>query len=356
MDDLEELKNLLGEIEDDVQEPKEPKLNILVKDERGKPINLREIRKRVQNPDIVGMTPAQRRRLGLQRKKLIQNLIKPKGYIESGAGVLDLQKLKDAKDNVKELIQRELIEKFYTSDESPYYKWFVLHFVGIDLGDHSLEREYAEKIKLPLWRFLRSAYGETKAKRKVLGNIVKHLRIPYFTSEYSKIGKVKTDIDFADEVKVVEYELDDDERNMKKSSMARLNAIRKEDIKIMKMWLKTGPILKAYWDYLKENNSEQFKEDMEKMRIKTPRDKLRFQSAQLQKLYYDYPSWMPYKYNPSNPSLKRQLKRQLKEEVQNEPQPKRIRVSVFYDSDDEEYQSGEDSEDDIPEFIVYDDI
>ena len=343
MDDLKELNELLNQV---TYENPEPKQKVLaVTDQRGKPVDLREIRKRATNPDIVGMTPAQRRRqLGL-RKSPFKNLIKPKGYIESGAGVLDLEKLKNAKDNVKELVKREIVDKFYRSDESPYYKWFVLHHVGIDLGDHSLEREYAKKAQLPLWRFMRSAYGRTESTRKVLGKIVKHLKIPYFTREYKKIGKVKTDIDFAEEVKRVEYTLTEEEKAMKRKSMTDLEEVRKEERIQMKEWMKKygNPILRAYWNYMGNNNLEQYNKDMGKMINQTDEDKVRFQQRKLYKLFYDYPSWMPEEYKPDEP--RKRQREDEDEDEDEEPEPKRVRASVFYDSDDEE--------DDIPDFIVY---
>lgn len=258
---LDELSAVLNEInyKDDDPEPKK-KVIKNIKNSKGKVIDIGKIKK-ARNPDITGLPPAERLKLLRKRKmneKYFKALIKPGAF--TGTTTLE-EAIAEAKDDYK---------KFVGSSESPYYKWYVLHFLGVEIKDHSLERKFALKRAFTLWNFFRSSYGRTAMDRQILGTIVKHLNVDYMTKmymEFIKLFKVKTDVQFGVEPKVYKYTMDEEETTLRKKdgefTKDATKALKKALESYINTHKKNSNFLKAYAKHLANKNPAEAKEYVE---------------------------------------------------------------------------------------------
>lgn len=260
---LGELRAVLDEIDKDDKPAVPEPIKLVVKNPAGKKIDIKKLKNMMRNPVVTDMSPAERLKLLRKRKmneKYFKGLIKPGAF--TGTKTLE-EAIAEAKDDYK---------KFVGSSESPYYKWYVLHFLGIETKDHSLERKFAKKRAFALWNFFRSSYGRTAMERQILGIIVKHLNVDYMTkmyTEFKKMFKVKTDVQFGmgGKPKVYKYTMDEEETTLRKKDGNFTKDATEKLNKALKFYINThkknSNFLKAYAKHLANKNPAEAKEYVE---------------------------------------------------------------------------------------------
>jgi len=256
--------------------------------------------------------------------------------IQPGALALDA-KTQERNEMEKRMVADNYI-KFITSDRSVYHKWYILYCYGKEQerfqrpNPFKLEKKFAEENAASLWASLRSIYARKLAPPKtkqLLKYIVKHLNIPYFTDKLEEMEALRTKVEFNDNVNIVEYDMDKEEREKKISDGKSLREAHNQYTKQISEWVEINTrkaILAAYLKYLKENEPELHKmytdqlaamdakinaaqswlpkEDVFNLSggplsiVKATREKKAFEATLLRRLFSGYPEGMPEKFKP----------------------------------------------------------
>lgn len=340
MDDLTILGGLLDDIaQKDVKENDAPKV-IKIKKKNPKLQGYNQWKaSKVKNPDIQNMSPDEMRRQVMQRESLIQNLMKP-GALATGARARDERKFSME----KKMVADDYI-KYVNSDRSPYHKWYVLHFYGRDQkklnkpNPYQLERKFATENAKSLWNYLGNRYwtakGTTGEQKKVLRQIVKHLKIPYFTQKLQEL-KLNTQVEFDDTPRAVEYTLDDTEREIRKSVGKYSANAHSEYVRQVDEWKGahgSRTIIKAYLKYLEDNEPELHKMYFNKLATLNPRETRRFSSTLLRRLFWNYPEQMPEEFKPEILDTDVREKRE-REEQEREQQTRKRSIGSLLSGDE----------------------